>query len=122
MFTSGPVSADRRHTGYRVRIRRRLIRQWLIERSVVELAGFGSPSPSQLPATPPDVPSGAPPCTGSFGQQVNNLPADLQNLISACYSSQEDEWQFTNLTQLVLDITSAAGSSSSLQVSPYDTS
>jgi hypothetical protein len=50
------------------------------------------------------------------------VPQDLQSLVSACYSSQQDEWQVTNLTQLVLDITPTADYSSALQVSTYDPS
>lgn len=84
-------------------------------------SGLGFESPCQVPATPPDVPSGAPSCTGSFSQQVN-VPQDLQSVVSACYSSQQDELQVTNLTQLVLDITPTASYSSALQVSTYDPS
>jgi hypothetical protein len=84
-------------------------------------SGLGFESPCQVPATPLDVPSGAPSCTGSFSQRVN-VPQDLESAVSACYSPQQDEWQVTNLTQLVLDITPAAGFTSALQVSTYDPS
>jgi len=84
-------------------------------------SGLGFESPCQVPATPPDVPTGAPSCTGSFSQQVN-VPGDLQTLINVCYSQQDKEWQVTNLSQSVLDVTPTADYSSTLQVITYDSS
>jgi hypothetical protein len=84
-------------------------------------SGLGFESPCQVPATPPDVPTGAPSCTGSYSQQAT-VPADLQTLINVCYSQQDKEWQVTNLSQSVLDVTPTADYSSTLQVITYDSS
>lgn len=84
--------------------------------------GLGSgESPCQIPATPPDVPSQAPPCTGSLDQRAS-VRADLQGLISACSDPQGDKMEVTNISQFVLDITPAAGTSAQLNVTSYDTS
>jgi hypothetical protein len=81
--------------------------------------GYGSPS--QLSATPPDVPSQAPSCNGSLSQQVS-VPSDLANLVSACSDPQGDQMEITNLSEFVLDVAPASGTSSQLEVSSHDTS
>ena len=82
---------------------------------------LGSGPPAQLPATPPDVPSQAPTCTGSLYQQVK-VEADLQSLVSACATPQGDQMELTNLSQYVLDVAAVPPYSSQLDVSQDDTS
>lgn len=83
-------------------------------------ATTGTSTAAQMPATPPDVPQGAPPCAAPLGQAVT-MPQSLQSLVSGC-SNGRDEMELTNLSQLVLDIVPAAGTSAELQVTSYDTS
>lgn len=86
--------------------------------------GFGSPTAqqqAQLPATPADIPSGPPQCTGS-ADTFTPVPASLSPLVSACASQSGDEMVVTNLSQFVLDISPANGTSVQLQPGQYDTS
>lgn len=82
--------------------------------------GSGPPQ-GQVPATPPDAPSQAPGCAGSLDKQPY-VPTDLQSLVSACQSPQGDQLELTNLSQYVLDVAPAPGTTAQLTVVDHDTS
>ena len=76
--------------------------------------------PVRLPATPADIPSAAPRCTGSTSEVVF-VPASLRGLVSACASQSGDTMLVTNLSDLVLDVTPGNNSSPQLTVKTYNT-
>jgi hypothetical protein len=71
--------------------------------------------PVILSATPVDVPSAAPSCTGSTGVSVP-VPPILSGVVSACASQSGNRMVVTNLSQFVLNIGPADDTSPKLTV------
>lgn len=69
---------------------------------------LGAAPASQTSATPPDVPSGNPSCSGSTPDPVT-VPSDLQGLIGLCSSQDETQLEVINVSEDVLDIYPATG-------------
>jgi hypothetical protein len=77
--------------------------------------------PVLLAAVPVDVPSAAPSCGGSDSVSVP-VPPSLNGVVSACASRSGNQMVVTNLSQFVLDVAGADGTSPNLTVTLPSTS
>jgi hypothetical protein len=75
---------------------------------------------SQVSATPPDVPTGNLSCPSQFPSAVTVTQA-VQGLISLCATQDGTQWNITNISENVLDIYPASGTTLSAPLT-YDVS
>jgi hypothetical protein len=75
---------------------------------------------SQVPATPPDVPTGNLSCPSQFPSTVTVTQA-VQDLISLCATQDGTQWDIINISEDVLDIYPASGTTLSAPLT-YDVS
>jgi hypothetical protein len=75
---------------------------------------------SQVPATPPDVPTGNLSCPSQFPSAVTVTQA-VQDLISLCATQAGTQWDIINISEDVLDIYPASGTTLSAPLT-YDVS
>ena len=75
---------------------------------------------SQVPATPPDVPTGSLSCPSQFPSAVTVTQA-VQDLISLCATQDGTQWDIINISENVLDIYPASGTTLSAPLT-YDVS
>ena len=96
--------------------------------SSAEPGGPGGPSSSSgsvlnqrvpLSATPAYLPSAGPRCSGSTNVAVT-IPSSLDHLVSACTSQSQDRLVVTNISEFVLDLSSADSTRPHMAVQPYD--